>query len=170
MCTLPQNAATPNSHSVLELRVINQAMHFPTPQTHARKHHVPLVILMSCYALHTTREIIESSTRYVTDVGTYLLRRAGGTSDSLQLRTHLFETVVVGVPGDDRDAEEAGHLKEVLRRRRRPAELLGVAEVDDGGAAVEQVLAQRVRNSCVRTKTESSTELQILSSTSVLDF
>ena len=100
------------------------------------------------------------------------LRRAGGTSDSLQLRTHLFETVVVGVPGDDRDAEEAGHLKEVLRRRRRPAELLGVAEVDDGGAAVEQVLAQRVRNSCVRTKTESSTELQILSlsSTSILDF
>ena len=59
---------------------------------------------------------------------------------------HLLEAVVVGVPGDDGDAEEAGHLQEVLRGRRRAAELLGVAEVDDGGAAVRKVLAQRVRH------------------------
>ena len=74
---------------------------------------------------------------------------------------HLFEAIVVRVPGDDRDAEEAGHLQEVLRGRRRPAELLGVAEVDDGGAAVRQVLAQRVRNGCARGKTKSRVEFTV---------
>ncbi len=45
---------------------------------------------------------------------------------------YLEEARVVGVPGDDGDAERVAHLQQVLPRRRVFAQVVGVAHVEHG--------------------------------------
>ena len=60
--------------------------------------------------------------------------------------SYRFQPRIVGIPRNDWNSKKSGHLEEVLRRGRWPAELLRVGEVEDGRAAVGQLLAKDIRD------------------------